>query len=86
MKCPHCKKRIGFFSKAQWGSGKNRQCPFCLNPISLVFSFKRTIVAFSFGLVVISLGQLFKADHPFAYRFAHFFSICIPIIFGWEFE
>lgn len=86
MKCPHCKKRIPFFSRTRWGSEKNRQCPFCLNPISLVFSFKRIIVGFCFALVVIALSQLFRADHPTAHQIAVLFASCLTLIFGQEFE
>ena len=40
MKCPHCSKSIGVFSRAvnKWGKGKS--CPYCEQPIKVYVAWK----------------------------------------------
>jgi hypothetical protein len=40
MKCPHCSKTIGVFSRAVNKWGKNKSCPHCEQPIKLYVSWK----------------------------------------------
>ncbi|OOG38412.1 hypothetical protein B0B52_16710 [Polaromonas sp. A23] len=40
MKCPHCSKSIGVFSRAANKWGKNKSCPYCEQPIKLYVSWK----------------------------------------------
>lgn len=40
MKCPHCDKKIGLFSKALNKFGKIKNCPHCSETIKLFVSFK----------------------------------------------
>ncbi|MEH6384297.1 MAG: hypothetical protein V7780_06795 [Colwellia sp.] len=40
MKCPHCKQKLGFFSKTLSAFGKIKICSNCEKKIKIAFNFK----------------------------------------------
>jgi hypothetical protein len=57
MKCPHCEKKIGLFSKALNKFGKVKNCPHCSEAIKLFVSFKIAGILL-IPLVILSLFVL----------------------------
>ena len=57
MECPHCKRKISFFSKAVQGWRRAQQCPHCERPIRQSLNYSRFfILAFMVGLPIKLLG------------------------------
>jgi hypothetical protein len=57
MKCPHCSRSIGLFSREMNRFGKVRTCPHCGNSVRLFVSFKAAALLLVPSVV---LGLLLK--------------------------
>lgn len=57
MACPHCQRKISFFSKAVQGWRRAQTCPHCARPIRQTLNFSRFfILAVAVGLPIKLLG------------------------------
>jgi hypothetical protein len=55
MKCPHCSKPIGLFSREMNNFGKNKTCPHCQKPVRLFLSLKVATLLFVPAVVLALL-------------------------------
>ena len=57
MKCPHCEKSVGFFSKEMNRFGKEKHCPHCNGSVRLVVGLIPALLWFAPAVVLSLLLQ-----------------------------
>ena len=62
MACPHCQRKIAFFSQAVQGWRRTQACPHCARPIRQSLNYSRFfILAVTVGLPIKMLGVFVDA-------------------------
>ncbi|PKK88132.1 MAG: hypothetical protein CVV64_20210 [Candidatus Wallbacteria bacterium HGW-Wallbacteria-1] len=52
MKCPHCDKKVSFFSREMNTWGRNRNCPSCRGAVRLAMNFRQAAFAIPLAIVI----------------------------------